>query len=173
VLRSTYRRSVAAKPVVHFMGRDSSGDRYRQDLDPQAAHRTAFSVSELEQLRLDRRVIKSQKYTLLSRNDDLTPNSRRFRALLEANQPLNVAYLLKLARAVERLPAGAGPGRQSGSDIHVRCESEHDCRHQNSSSQVQIAIDPASTTVVQRGNLLPRFSRPGAAPPAPPAACRA
>ena len=44
----------------------------------------------------DRSVIKGQKYTLLSRRDNLTLDGRRsLHKLLQANRRLNVAYLLK------------------------------------------------------------------------------
>ncbi len=44
----------------------------------------------------DRRFIKGQKYTLLSRRENLTREGRSaLRTLLEANKRLNVAYLLK------------------------------------------------------------------------------
>ena len=44
----------------------------------------------------DRRFIKGQKYTLLSRRDNLTLEGRRSLALLlRANKRLNTAYLLK------------------------------------------------------------------------------
>jgi transposase len=44
----------------------------------------------------DRRFIKGQKYTLLSRNEHLTTEGRdALKALLKANKRLNIAYLLK------------------------------------------------------------------------------
>ena len=44
----------------------------------------------------DRSVIKGQKYTLLSHRENLTLDGRRsLHKLLQANQRLNVAYLLK------------------------------------------------------------------------------
>ena len=44
----------------------------------------------------DRRFIKGQKYTLLSRNEHLTTEGRvALRMLLKANKRLNIAYLLK------------------------------------------------------------------------------
>jgi transposase len=44
----------------------------------------------------DRSLIKSQKYTLLSHRDNLTLDGRRsLHKLLQTNQRLNVAYLLK------------------------------------------------------------------------------
>lgn len=56
-------------------------------------------VRKQEQARLpdkDRRFIKGQKYTLLSRKENLTPNGRKnLRLLLAANKRLNTAYLLK------------------------------------------------------------------------------
>jgi transposase len=53
--------------------------------------------SEYARLRgKDRSVIKGQKYTLLSHRDNLTLDGRRsLHKLLQANQRLNVAYLLK------------------------------------------------------------------------------
>jgi transposase len=56
-------------------------------------------VRKIEYARLagrDRRYIKGQKYTLLSRRENLTLEGRRaLRALLAANKRLNTAYLLK------------------------------------------------------------------------------
>jgi transposase len=56
-------------------------------------------VRKQEQARLsdtDRRFIKGQKYTLLSRKENLSPNGRKnLRLLLGANKRLNSAYLLK------------------------------------------------------------------------------
>jgi transposase len=44
----------------------------------------------------DRRFIKGQKYTLLSRNENLTTEGRvALKTLLKANKRLNIAYLLK------------------------------------------------------------------------------
>jgi len=44
----------------------------------------------------DRRFIKGQKYTLLSRHENLTPDGKRsLTLLLAANKRLNTAYLLK------------------------------------------------------------------------------
>jgi transposase len=44
----------------------------------------------------DRRFIKGQKYTLLSRNENLTTEGRvALKMLLQANKRLNIAYLLK------------------------------------------------------------------------------
>ena len=44
----------------------------------------------------DRRFIKGQKYTLLSRRENLTPGGQAGRSrLLAANKRLNTAYLLK------------------------------------------------------------------------------
>jgi transposase len=44
----------------------------------------------------DRRYIKGQKYTLLSRNENLTLDGKRaLKTLLSANRRLNTAYVLK------------------------------------------------------------------------------
>lgn len=57
------------------------------------------AVRKSEQTRLtdkDRRFVKGQKYTLLSRRENLKPEGRRsLKLLLKANKRLNTAYILK------------------------------------------------------------------------------
>ena len=56
------------------------------------------SANEYERLagRRDRRYIKGQKYTLLSRKENLTLDGKRaLKTLLAANKRLNTAYVLK------------------------------------------------------------------------------
>ena len=64
----------------------------------------------------DRRFIKGQKYTLLSRHDNLTLQGKRsLKLLLSANKRLNTAYLLKESSSASSGTTGAraGPGASS------------------------------------------------------------
>jgi hypothetical protein len=57
----------------------------------------------------ERRFIKGQKYTLLSRRENLSVSGKQaLKTLLEANKRLNTAYLLKESRSSSYAVRGIG-----------------------------------------------------------------